>query len=366
MPVQKNKSILFITNYPKSGSPGQRFRYELFEEELLSAGYQLTFAPFFSKKTNQILYKAGVLKKVFGVIQGAFRRGTLLFNIPEYDWVFLYRESMPLGPPVFEWLLSKVFKKQIIFDFDDAIWLLNYADKNAWIKSFKCPKKFNHIAKWATRVSCGNTYLAEKAKIFNKDVRIIPTVVDLQNRHKTIKTHLAKKTIHLGWTGSSTTLKYLKPIVPLLQKLDKKLDFAFVVIADQKPKFEIPHLIFKAWCKDTEIEDLLHIDIGLMPLENNNWTKGKCGFKAIQYSALGIPSVVSNIGVNSTVVLDGLTGFCYNSDQEFITAIIQLSKDVELRKKMGKEARRHIEQKFSKASQHSAFLALFEDVNSNA
>ena len=183
-------------------------------------------------------------------------------------------------------------------------------------------------------------------------------MVNTENQHKTLKIHNAK-TLQLGWTGSHSTLAYLNLILPILDELYTELHFKFILIADHAPKWQRPWLIFKVWTKDTEEADLLEIDIGLMPLPNESWALGKCGFKAIQYMALGIPALVSPIGVNKEIVIAGSTGYWCSTAAEWKQAILDLYNNPEKLKEMGINSRQHIINHYSAGANLAQFVGLF-------
>ena len=283
----------------------------------------------------------------------------VLFDLGKFDFVFIHREAAPIGPPVFEWIISTVFRKKIIYDFDDAIWIPNTSNVNRIASWFKAFWKVKYICKWSYKVVGGNDYLCAYARLFNKQVIKIPTCVDTVNRHNRLKNQLTEKII-IGWTGSQSTLKFLEPVTPVLKSLKDKFDFEFVIIADKAPSFDLPFAKFVQWNEVTEIEDLLQLNIGVMPLDNDPWCEGKCGFKLIQYLSLGIPAVASPIGVNKNIIEEGVNGYLCNNSEEWIKALTSLIKDESLRRQMGKDGREKMVTNYSIQSQTSNFLNLFD------
>lgn len=156
----------------------------------------------------------------------------------------------------------------------------------------------------------------------------------------------------IGWTGTHSTLKQLTPLFPLLQELHNEIPFRFLLIADIPPQSMPDFIEFRKWKKETEIEDLLEMDIGVMPLYNTDWERGKCGFKALQYQALGIPAVASDVGVNTTVVKNGLTGFIceeapFVKDLKWKNNLRSLLTDANLTRDLGLAGRSHIQSNYS-------------------
>lgn len=323
------------------------------------AGIEYNYRSFLTPNTWELLYKKGNTgAKIRGIIMGYIRRMILLTKLGKTDYVYIHREASPLGPPIFEWFIAKVLGKKIIYDFDDAIWLPNTSKQNRWAAWLKWHGKVKWICKWAYKVSCGNSFLAEYAQLYNKNTVVMPTVVDTRNSHvPRPKTSLPN--VRIGWTGSHSTLPYLEPLVPVLQRLEVQCGVETIIIADQKPDLALSKLHFIPWNKESEIADLAKIDIGIMPLPNDDWAKGKCGFKAIQYQAMSIPSVVSPIGVNKQIVKNNYTGFWASTHQEWFDALSQLVQNESLRQTMGKAGRMHVETYYSVSATEDHFFELF-------
>jgi glycosyltransferase involved in cell wall biosynthesis len=355
--------ILFLIPYPPGRAPSQRFRFEQYLDILAAHGYQYRLAPFLSEATWRILYQPGqAMQKALGILQGFGRRIAHLLAAPSYDFVFVHREAAPLGPPIFEWLLTKVLRKRLIYDFDDAIWLANTSEANKIAASFKWHHKVDSICRWAYKNSCGNSYLADYARQFNPRVIINPTTIDTVHLHNQVRDQLASGSLVVGWTGTHSTLKYLLPIVPVLAQLEAEgVAFEFRVISNQPPEFDQPlrSLRFVPWQKATEIPDLLTFHVGLMPLEDDKWAQGKCAFKALQYMALGIPALVSPVGMNTEVVQDDYNGYICKEATDWHYHLRQLLTDAAHRQALGQAARATIEQRYSVASNTPNFLKLF-------
>lgn len=352
--------ILFIVPYPPGRAPSQRFRFEQYLDLLTQAGHSWTMAPFISVATWDILYKPGhAVQKVMGILLGFVRRLLLLLRVPGYDYVFIHREASPIGPPVFEWLIAKVLRKKIIYDFDDAIWLANTSAANRIVARVKWHHKVDSICRWAYKVSCGNAYLRDYALQFNPRAIINPTTIDTQHLHNQVRDQQQPGPLVIGWTGTHSTLKYLEQVVPVLARLEQEFNFEFRVISNQPPKLPLRSLVFQPWRKETEIADLLGFHVGLMPLEDDLWAKGKCAFKALQYMALGEPALVSPVGMNTEVVTDGYNGYVCATPQEWEAALRRLLVNPEKRAELGHQARETIVRRYSVEANGPNFLALF-------
>ncbi|MCV9387677.1 glycosyltransferase family 4 protein [Reichenbachiella ulvae] len=353
------KKLLFLTPYPKDTAASQRFRFEQYIPLLEAEGWQVDRQSFIDDSTWKILYLPGHhWSKLWGTVKGFSRRIWMLLRANRYEFIFIHREAAPMGPPVFEWILAKVLKKKLIYDFDDAIWKENTTGNNSLASKLKWPQKVANICRWSHRISAGNAFLAQFARTFNPKVTINPTTLDTNRRH--IPAPSDSGVLVIGWTGTHSTLKYLKILEPIIAELQRTYAFQFLVIADQKPELNVPNWRFIPWNKETEIDDLNLIDIGVMPLEVDEWAKGKCGFKALQFMALEKPVVVTPVGVNAEIVENGVTGFHCSTDTEWKEAIIQLIQDQSLREKMGAKGRNKVIAEFSVDSNQDNFLSLFE------
>lgn len=373
--IVRNHSILrlaFICPYPTGYSPSQRFRFEHYLPYLKKEGIQYRCFPLMDDKGYKIMQKKGrILKKSWTIASGFFRRIKMLVQLPQYDMVYIHREAFPAGPPLFEYIISRIMKKKVIFDFDDAIFLTDDNQGSGIKRLIKHRSKIASICRWATKVSCGNNYLAEFAKQYNHRVQIIPTVVNTNLRHNRLKDQTSGLTI--GWTGSHSTLIYLEEIYPYIGKLQEEFNFEFIIIANRDPQPSNIRYRYISWNESTEIQDLLQLNIGIMPLSDTEWSRGKCGFKAIQYMALGIPAVVSDVGVNREIVDDGLNGFIISKPEQWYSTLKKLLHDQDLRIQMGKQGREKIIQQYSVESMKENFIqminstheySLLEDVQS--
>lgn len=355
----KGKKILFITPYPYDTAPSQRFRFEQYYKLLKKTDHFFSSRSFLNESVWKILYKKQrFLAKYFGVMFGFLSRILMLFNVRKFDYIFIHREATPIGPPFVEWWLTKVLKKRVIYDFDDAIWLSNTSKQNKLVSKLKFEDKVKQIIKWSYKVSCGNEYLASFAKQYNPNTVFNPTTIDTSRFTGQIKDQHTDPVI-IGWTGSHSTVDFILPVLPVIDDLSKKYHIKFEVISDQPPKQSIDALTFRPWNKASEIEDLLNFNIGIMPLPDTEWAKGKCGLKALQYLALGIPAVVSPVGVNSEIVVEGNNGFLCSTEEEWYAALEKLILSESLRTAMGKKGVQLINENYSVESNANNFLSLF-------
>lgn len=355
----KKANIHFWVPYPKNVAPSQRFRVEIFLPALQEAGYSFQLLSFMDQAAWNILYKPGNrFLKAWGTIKGYLRRISHLIQSIKANYIFIHREATPLGPPVFEWLLTKIFRKKIIHEYDDAIWIPGGEEISFMKKFLKATWKIKYIIKWSYKVAAGNNFLCEYARQYSSSVFLIPTVVDTEHGHYKQRDQFKGNKVVVGWTGSHTTLHNLELIDGVISELKNEVDFDFLVISNKPPQWNF-EFTYKQWELESEQNDLLKMHIGIMPLKQGPWFEGKCGFKLIQYHACGIPAVASPVGVNPLITLQNKTGFIANDKYEWKKYLKELIADASLRSKMGKEARKHIEKHYSLQSLFPAFVSLF-------
>ena len=296
---------------------------------------------------------------------GFIKRIGHLLKAANYDFIFIHRELTPLGFPIFEWFIAHILKKKIIYDFDDAIWLEDPSERGTLIAKLKWKSKIGTICRWSDKVSAGNAYLVNYAKKYNDHVVFNPTTIDTENLHnptffKRYNVPSGDKEYCIGWTGTHSTLPYLDMVIPVLKTLEKKYRFKFRVICNKKPDFNLSNLEFIEWNKTSEIADLMDIDIGIMPLTDDVWSKGKCGFKALQYMALEKPALVSPIGVNGKIVDHTITGYHCHSEDDWLKYLSHLLEHPEISQIMGEKGRSYVKKYYSVESNEANFLALFK------
>jgi len=274
-----------------------------------------------------------------------------------FDRIVVHREAFPLGPPVLEWFLSRL-RIPIIYDFDDAIWQRNTSGANRPLQFLKCPGKVATIIRLSRQVIAGNGYLRDYALQHNPRVTVIPTPVDTDRFHPASRA--GGEGVTLGWIGSHSSAPYLRMLDPVLPYLAKQYDFRLKVVGGEYYNAH-PSVSNHEWRLDREVEDLQSFDIGLMPMPDNEWTHGKCAFKALQYMAVGIPVICSPVGMNSEVVQDGVNGFLADSEAEWFEKLSLLIEDRGLREAMGRRGRAAVEERYSVKANFPKFLRVLED-----
>ena len=211
-------------------------------------------------------------------------------------------------------------------------------------------------------VFAGNRYLAEYAAAYNDNVHVVPTTLDTTSHAP--RPHAPRDRICIGWSGSYSTIPYFDGLTPALARLKDRFGerVYFKVMGDAQ--YDNPTLGVKglAWREAAEVEDTSELDIGLMPLPDDPWTRGKCGFKALLYMSLAIPPVVSPIGVNADIVEDGVNGFTATTDDEWVAKLSTLIEDAKLREQLGKRGRETVVERFSFDSQKDRYVQLLRSV----
>jgi glycosyltransferase involved in cell wall biosynthesis len=353
--------ILFVIPYPSGEAPSQRFRFEQYYPILIAHGLSVQVEPFLKGHWRLIYQPGNILKKIQLIIGGCWRRLRLIFQLHQFDYVFIHREAAPVGPPIFEWIAAVVLRKKIIYDFDDAIWKTDKLHEPFSETILRWRRKVSLICRWSYRVSAGNQYLCDYALQFTKYVTKMPTTVDTENVHRERAVRKDDSRIVIGWTGSHSTLKYLDDLIPIIRNIQQKYpQVDFMVIADRDPALKLERYIFRQWSSTSEIDDLLKLDIGVMPLPDDEWSRGKCGFKALQYMSLSIPSVISPVGVNTEIIQHGINGYLCSTDEQWTETLIRLIDTPELRASIGKAGKVTVMERYNVLSNSPLFLSLFQ------
>ena len=357
----KKARVLFIVPYPSEGA-SNRLRIEQYLPYLEKQDIKYRVRPFIGEKFYKILYAKGdSLRKTFYFIISILNRFFDIFRALRYDIIFIHREALPIGSTLIETIFSKMGKK-IIFDFDDAIFLPNTSQSNNYIEHFKNPNKVSKIIALSNWVIVGNRYLEEYANKFNNNVVIIPTPIDT-NKYVMDNSKKSSGGITIGWIGSFTTRVYLEDIRHALELLKKKyysLKLKFIGNWSEL-KNPINGAEYKEWSLKDELSDIRSLDIGIMPMSDDMWTKGKCGFKAILYMACGIPVVASPVGTNMEIIEDGVNGFFADLEKGWIDRLSMLIEDLELRKRIGMAGRDTVEKRYSVAHTADYFIGALNE-----
>jgi glycosyltransferase involved in cell wall biosynthesis len=329
--------------YPVGFVPGQRFRLEQWAPLLEADGIDIVFSEFLDPAVMDILYARGhILRKGASVLRGYARRMADLGRLDAFDVAYVYREAAFFGSSWIERFMAR--RCPVVFDFDDAIYLPAATDDNPQARFLKWGGKVEAICRAVDCVTVGNDTLAAFARRHAAHVEVIPTTIDTDAYRMTDRRANARPVV--GWTGSRSTARYLEALAPALRMLAGAGDFELHVIG-ASIAIDGVNVRCTPWSAATEVGDIRGFDVGLMPLTDDEWARGKCALKALQYMALGIPPVVSPVGVNSAVVRDGVNGFHARGHEEWVDRVGRLLHDPSLRARLGAEARRTVEERYS-------------------
>ena len=354
--------VIALVPYPARRAPGQRFRIEQWAPRLAQDGVEVQLSPFLDDGAMDVLYAPGrVAAKAAGVLRGFGRRIRQLPRLAGFDAAYVYREAALLGPA---WVERAVARRlPVVYDFDDAIYLPAASAPNARMSFLKDPGKAATLCRLAAHVTVGNDHLAAFARRHARQATVIPSTIDTEQYVPRPRAPAARPVI--GWTGSPTTMPYLTALTPALRRLRERMDFELRVIG---VRLEDKTLDVRCvpWNAESEVDDLRAFDVGLMPLADDEWARGKCGMKALQYMALGIPPVVSPVGMNTTIVRHGINGMHASTDDEWVARLEALGGDPELRARLGREARRTVENEYSAAVHAPRMAQVLRDAAARA
>jgi glycosyltransferase involved in cell wall biosynthesis len=276
-----------------------------------------------------------------------FRRLGDILKIHTFDAVFLQRDIIVHLYPFLEKLIA-LRQRRIIFDFDDAIYLYPAQKKTGiFFNLFWDRKKIERILKLSCQVIAGNNFLRDYALQFNRQVNLIPTSIDLKLYPFKAPLPVKSDKLTIGWVGSPGTFGYLENIFPALIKLSKEIPLRLVVVGSRGASLAGLDITYRDWNLNSEIEDICSFDLGVMPLSDDPWSRGKSATKLLQYMAAGVPAIASPVGVNSEIIKDGINGFLAGDDAEWREKILCLARDKALAQGIALEARKTVERDYS-------------------
>ena len=356
------KKILIICPNPEGYAPGQRLKYEQYFENWKQNGYDITVKPFISTSFQKIVYKKGYLaSKFYYTILGYVSRIITLFNLRQYDIVYIFLWVTPFGFPLFEVLYCEIAKR-VIYDIDDLVYTTN---KNSpwYSKLFKTKYKPIYMMKKAEHVITCTPYLDEFVRKYNRNTTDISSTVDTAKKYNCVNLYSNEKPLTIGWSGSHSTVRHFLTIKNVLVTIQQKYpDIKIMVMGGSN--IQIPNLKVESteWSEEKEIATLQSFDIGIYPLPNEQWVYGKSGLKAIQYMALGIPTIATAIGTNFRVIGNGTSGYLVNSEEEWIEKLTLLIENPSLRKQIGMAGRVKVEDFFSVHANEEKYLNAFNKI----
>ncbi len=358
--MSEQKKIFFVAAHRPDRSPSQRYRFEQYFSILQANGYSYKLAYLINQEDDIRFYGAySPILKLLLLLKFFLIRLAHVWQSRRYDFIFIQREAYFIGGPFFE-RLFKIWGKPLIFDFDDAIWLPNVSQENAKWGFLKYPQKTSKIIALSDRIVCGNAYLEGYARQYNSSTVLIPSTVDL-DYYQIDRTLREPEVVCIGWSGSGTTVPYFDDIAPALVRLKEEFGskIKFIVYGDPNYTNEALEIKGIRWSPDTEVAVINRFDIGIMPIPDTEWAKGKCSMKGLQYMALGIATVMSGVGTNKVVIQNGENGFLCNSLEDWYRTLKALIENASLREQLGASGRKTVEDSYSTQSQEKAFIQLF-------
>lgn len=357
---KKNKKILVICPHPVGYAPGQRLKYEQYFDHWRNNGFDVDVSPFMSEAMQRIVYRKGYFfRKIKGTIGGYLRRIQCLFKIRQYDIIYLFLWATPFGPPVFEWIFCKLSRK-IVYDIDDLVFLKDIKHENKFLAAIKGKNKPIYMMRHANHIITCTPFLNEIAQQYNSNTTDISSTINTDT-YIPVNSYNNNKQLVLGWSGSHSTSRYLYLLRDVLLKLKNVVDFKLLVIGDKDFDIAGINIDAKAWSEENEVPYLQKIDIGLYPLPlNDQWVLGKSGLKALQYMALGIPTIATDVGCNNRVIENAVSGFLVKNENEWLEKLKILCEQAELRKKIGEEARVRVNKYFSIKANEAIYLDILK------
>lgn len=358
----RNKTILFLTPYPFNVAPSQRLKFEQYYNYIESAGYEIMLESFMSSSFWGFVYKENYFfKKIIATFISYFKRFIILFSIPKYDVVYIHLWVTPFGPPIFEWLVCKLSKK-VVFDIDDLIYLKNNSNEGGISKWLKGRNKPIYLMKHAHHVITCTPYLDKFVRQFNPNTTDISSTINTQT-YQPINTYQNDHKIILGWSGSHSTAKYLYLLRDVFVALNKKVPFKLLVMGAQTFEIEGIDIEVIPWSEEAEIPTIQRFDIGLYPLPDEEWVHGKSGLKALQYMAMGVPTIASKIGeAIERIIVDGDSGFLVNGyKDEWLEKLTLLIENPKLREKIGTSGRKTVVDHYSIDANKDKYLRVINE-----
>lgn len=333
--------ILLLSRYGSLG-PSSRIRFYQYLPFLRDNGIDVTVVPLLGNDYLMTLY-AGRRSNLKNILKAYLERIGCLLKQYRFDLLWIEYEMFPWLPAVVEKLFSRMDVPYVV-DYDDALFH-RYDMHSSVIVRWLLGKKIDNIMRRAALVVAGNKYLMDRAWLAgSRKVEYLPTVVDLRRYHTAPRSR--REAFTVGWIGSPLTAKYLHFIRPALVEVCNGKDTRLVLVGSGDIEFAETHVEIRAWSEETEVADIQSFDVGIMPLPDEPWTRGKCGYKVIQYMACGKPVIASPVGVNHQMVEHGINGFLVENSAEWVNAIKTFRSSQELRERMGKAGRRKVENEY--------------------
>jgi len=337
--------VCALVPYPPGTAPSQRYRIEQWAPMLRSYGIEVELWPFLEGAELDLLYSATKWREKARMLATATaRRLRALTHIEHFDAVLIHRAACLAGPAIIERVIAR--RKPIVFDFDDAIYLLDTTAENSRFGWLKFPGKTAALCRMSQHVVTSNDHLAAYARRYNKNVTIVPSSIDTEQYHPTQLDRAATRVV-IGWTGSATSQAHLEAFAPVLQRIVGRYRVDLRVVSARPPDLDGLPVTWSRWSAEREVEDLAEFDIGIMPQPDDEWSRGKSAFKALQCMGMGVPVVCSAVGASLALIQHGENGFLASTPDDWDESLGLLIGDASLRERVGMAGRRTVEQRYS-------------------
>jgi glycosyltransferase involved in cell wall biosynthesis len=344
-PQHRLELIAFVPYSPDT-TPSQRFRIEQWSGVLDQLGIRVSLAPFADDRLTSLLYQPGrTAQKIAGMIAGFTRQLRRVAGAGRGDAILIHRTACLAGPALLERALA-LWRKPVLFDFDDAIYLRHTSGANRLFDWLKFPGKTAALCRLSSLVVAGSEYLAGYARQYNPRVVVVPTSIDTDLYAAGVPENRSGH-VTIGWTGSATSLTYLEEFAPVLQELLRRRHVEIRVQSNRPPDLSGVPVVWQPWSPETEIQEIRRYHIGIKPMRDDPWARGKCPMKELQYMALGVPAVCSAAGSSVEAIRDGENGFLAASADQWLEHLTRLVDDGALRRKIGLAGRQTVEERYS-------------------
>ena len=336
--------LALLTKYGNMAA-STRQRFEQYRPFLEDAGFELVSYPLLDNNYLSRLYNNQRQER--GHVTSCYlKRFRWLLSKPDVDLIWLHCELFPFFPGLAE-KFSTWPGKPIVFDYDDAIFHNYNIHPKPLVRATR-GRKLHTTIRAAEMAFCGNDYLANYARPLCSRTEIVPTILDTSIFCPAKNKQSMNIPPRIGWIGSPSTWNdYLLSMLPILQDLTKSEGAKIAIMGADKNAEPNPLIDFEEWSEASEVPFLQSLDIGIMPLVDTPWARGKCGYKLIQYMACGLPVVASPVGVNSDIVEHGVNGFLAETNEEWSRAIKILLNNADLRRQMGSAGQKKVEEYYS-------------------
>lgn len=335
--------IFVLTKFHDLGA-SSRLRFQQYINSSEFDVFDSVISPFITNSNLLVRYKMGSYGWL-ALLSMYLKRIRSLFQTSSHDFLWIEKEALPFFPVILELFMLR--RVRFVLDYDDAVFHVYDQHRSVIIRRL-LGRRLDKLMGSAALVVCGNNYLAERARKAGAGwVEILPTVIDLKRYSLSVHSigNNALNVPRIVWIGSPSTVKYLHVLTDALRELSNRVPFFLRVIGAE---FEIDGIQIEhtPWSEDTEVAAISECSVGIMPLIDSQWERGKCGYKLIQYMACGLPVVASDVGVNSEIVKEEVSGFLARSSEDWVNSLERLLTDTEMRKRMGKAGRLRVEEEY--------------------